>query len=68
MLGDFGVTILVDGLDELGDFLFLDLSVAAETLEGVIDQVEDLVALEGARFINVVFGEDSLDGLSQLIV
>lgn len=68
MLRDLWVSVLVDGLDELEDFLFLHLSVAAQTLEGVVDKLEDLIAFEGAWFINVVFGEDCLDGLSKLIV
>jgi hypothetical protein len=67
-LRDFGVVVLVDGLDELVDLLRLHLSVPAETLEGVVDEVVDLIALKGARLVSVVLCEDSVDGLSQLVV
>ena len=68
VFGDFGVTVFVDGLDELVDLFFLDLSVAAQTLEGVVDEEENFIALQGAGFVDIVFGENGFDGLSQLVV
>ena len=44
------------------------MSVATETLEGVVDEVVDLVALEGSGLVCVVLVEDGVDGLSQLVV
>jgi hypothetical protein len=67
-LGDLTVAVLVDGLDELVDLLGLDSPVAAETLEGIVDEVVDLVAFESSRLVSVVLVEDSVDGLSELIV
>jgi hypothetical protein len=67
-LGDFAVAILVDGLDELVDLLCLDVTVAAQTLEGVVDEAENLIALQGAGLVLVVLAEDGIDCLSQLVV
>ena len=67
-LRDLGVVVLVDGFDELVDLLGLHLSVPSETLEGVVDEVVDFVALEGSGLVGVVLVEDGVDGLSQLIV
>ena len=67
-LGDLGIVVFVDGLDELVDLLRLDLSVAAEALEGVVDEVVDFVPLEGARLVCVVLAEDGVDRLPELVV
>jgi hypothetical protein len=47
-LGDLAVSVLIDGLDELVDLLCLDVSIATQTLEGVVDEAENLSALQGA--------------------
>ena len=67
-LGDLSVSVLVDGLDELADLVVLDLSVAAEALEGVVDEAEDLVALQRPALVRVVLVEDRVDCLPQLVV
>ncbi len=67
-LGDFSVAVLVDGLDELMHLLVLDLSVAAQALECVVDETEDLIALQCPVLIDVVFTEDGINGLPQLVV
>ena len=66
--GDFSVTVLVDGLNELPDLIALDLTVATETLEGVVDEGEDLITLQRAALVRVVLVEDGIDGLTQLVV
>ena len=43
--GYFWISIFVDGLDELVDLIFFDLSISSQTLEGVVDEVKDLIAL-----------------------
>ena len=67
-LGDLGVVVLVDGADELLDLLLRDLAGPAEALEGVVDEVVDLVALERARLVGVVLVEDRVDRLPELVV
>lgn len=67
-LGDLAISVLIDGLDELADLVALDIPVAAEALEGIVDQAKDLAALQGARFIRVVFVKNGVDGLTQLVV
>lgn len=66
--GDLGVSVFVDGLDELAHFLLLDLSAAAQTLEGIVDEAVDLSSLQSPVLVQVVFGEDGVDGLSELVV
>jgi len=63
-LWNLGVSVFVDCLDELCDFLFLDLPIAAETLEGIADETENFTTLKSTWFVCVVFGEDRVDGLT----
>lgn len=67
-LWNFSVAVLVDGLDKLVDLLAFDIPIAAKALEGIVDEAEDFVALQGARLVVIVFAEDGVDGLSELVV
>jgi len=66
-LGDLAITIFINGLDELIDFLVFNWSIAAKTLEGVVYEAKDLVTLEGSRFVSIIFVEDGINSLGQLL-
>ena len=60
----FSISILVDSHDELTNLLVVYWSVSTQRLEGIVDQVEYLIFLQGAAIVSVVFVEDGIDGLS----
>ena len=62
--GDLAVSVFVDGSDELVDFLDRNLSVPAQALEGVVDELEDLVLLESSAVVGVVLIKDGVNCLS----
>jgi hypothetical protein len=67
-LGDLAVSVLVDGLHELSGLVVLHLAIAAQALEGVVDEIGDFFSLEGAALVVVVLVEDGIDCLAQLVV
>lgn len=67
-LGNFAVSIFIDGIDELVDFLLSHLSISTETFKSIVDEVEDFIVFQSSTSVSIVFWENGIDSLSELIV
>ena len=65
---DLAISRLVHGGDELFDFLLGDLSTGFQVGEGIVYQVMNFGCLQGVAMVRVVFSEDGVDGISQLLI
>lgn len=66
--GDFSVIVLVDGCDELVDFLLGDLSALPHVFQGVVDQLGDLVRLQSPASVLVISVENCVHCVSQVVI
>lgn len=67
-LSNLSVPVFINGTDELVDLGISNLFTPTQTLEGIIDEAENLVSLKSATAVGVIFIEDAIDGLSELVV
>ena len=67
-LGDLAIGVLVDGSDELVNLGLLDLPVLAHVLESIVDQLGDLVGLQGSALVGVIGIENGIDGVLEVLV
>lgn len=67
-LGDLAVGVGVNVAAELLDLIISDLSTIVELLVGIVDQILDLLVLEGLAFVLIVDSEHCIDSFSELIV
>ncbi len=63
--GNFSVVILVNGSDELVDFLLSDLSSLTHVLKGIVDQLGDFTWFKSSTFVLVIGIEYSVDCVSE---
>lgn len=63
---NLSVSGLVNSSNELVDFSLGNSSVGLHVLEGIVDEVEDLVGIEGVAFVCIVLREDGVNGLDEL--
>lgn len=62
--GDFTVPVFIDRLNEFADIFCCDVFIPAQTGEGILDQYQYFIFLQGPTLIGVVLIEYSVNGLS----
>jgi hypothetical protein len=65
---DLSVSGDVNGTDEPLDIGLADLFVGVHVLEGIADKTVDLIGIEGAVSVLVVFAEDGIHSILELLV
>jgi hypothetical protein len=68
ILIDLLVLVVIELLDELFDFLGVDIALLVEDEDGISEKRDELGCVEAVVFVEVVFGEEFLNGFFDLLV